>query len=302
MPGIDIEKALDTSSSSATVFVPEVIDGEVRDYAAIQPALYNVVTHKPWATMTYTIRKRTGRPTAAWRADGGVLPTADNQTFVKVEKSVKYIYARGEVTGPMQKAAGGAYNALADETQAHVEGLVEQVSTDIVTGDGTAEDIEGILTQVGATPATADDLNHGTSNALWDVSGDADPSLDLDMLDELIDRTKGTADLLLIGSEAIRRRINALLRANQRFNDRVEVAAGFRVSTYDGIPMLVAPEWTDNSKIVAFRKADAKLLVHQDITFEELAKTRDSIDFMLKAYLGFALEGRPVELSGFDLL
>ena len=95
MPGIDIEKALDTSSSSATVFVPEVIDGEVRDYAAIQPALYNVVTHKPWATMTYTIRKRTGRPTAAWRADGGVLPTADNQTFVKVEKSVKYIYARG---------------------------------------------------------------------------------------------------------------------------------------------------------------------------------------------------------------
>ena len=299
---IDIQKALDTSSSSATVFVPEVIDGEVRDYAAIQPAMYNVVTHKPWATMTYTIRKRTSRPTAAWRADGGVLPSADNQAFVKVEKSVKYIYARGEVTGPMQKAAGGAYNALADETQAHVEGLVEAVSTSIVTGTGTAEDIEGIVTQVGASPATADDLNHGTSSALWDVSGDTDPSLDLDMLDELIDRTKGEADLLLLGSEAIRRRINALCRANQRFNDRVEVAAGFRVSTYDGIPMLVAPEWTSADDIVAFRKADAKLLVHQDITFEELAKTRDSIDFMLKAYLGFALEGRPVNLTGFDLL
>ena len=202
----------------------------------------------------------------------------------------------------MQKAAGGAYNALADETQAHVEGLVEEVSTSIVTGTGTAEDIEGILTQAGASPATADDLNHGTANALWDVSGDTDPSLDLDMIDELLDRTKGEADILLIGSDVIRRRINSLLRANQRFNDRVEVAAGFRVTSYDGIPMLTAPEWVVDTDIVAFRKADAKLLVHQDITFEELAKTRDSIDFMLKAYLGFALEGRPVHLTGFDLL
>ena len=298
---MDIRKALDTSSSSNDVFQPEVIDGAVRDYAAIQPAIYNIVTHRPWATQTYTIRKRTGRPTAAWRADGGVLPTADNQTFVKIAKTVKYVYARGEVTGPMQKAAGGAYNALADETEAHVAGLIEKVSTDLVTATGAADDIEGMLTQV-ATPGDGGNTDFTAGNGLWDVSADADPSLDLDMLDELLDRGKGTADLLIVGSDKIRRRINSLLRSVQRFNDRVEIQAGFRVTSYDGIPMVTVPEWTSDVDILAVRRADLKLLVHQDLTFEELAKTRDSIDFMLKAYLGFAVEGRPVHLTGFDLL
>ena len=304
MAGIDIRKALDTSSSTATVFIPDVIDGEVRDYAAIQPMLYNVVTHKPWATNTYWIRKRTGRPTAAWRADGGVLPTADNQTFVKVSKTVKYVYARGEVTGPMQKAAGGAYNALADETEAHVAGLVEKVSTDLVTATGGSNDIEGIIHQVGTAgdgAGAGDDFNYGDGLldvSLADTAGTGPLELDLDLIDEALDLGKNSADLI-ITSEAIRRRINSILRANQRFNDRVEVAAGFRVSSYDGIPMVTAPEWSPVDDILFVRRADLRMLVHQDLTFEELAKTRDSIDFMLKAYLGFAVEGRPVHLTGF---
>lgn len=298
---MDIRKALDTSSSTATVFVPEVIDGAVRDYAKTAPYLYGAMTHTPWATMTYTVRKRTARPTAAWRADGGVLPSADNQAFVKVAKNVKYIYARGEVTGPMQKAAGGAYNALADEVQAHADGLVEKVSTDLVTATGAADDIEGLLSQIGAG-GTADDLNHGAG--LLDVStrnAGAAETLSLELIDEAIDLTKGSCDLMVVGSEKIRRKVNGLLRANQRFNDRVEVQAGFRVTSYDGIPMVTAPEWSSDTHILLIRRADTKVLVHQDLTFEELAKTRDSIDFMLKAYLGFAVEGRPVDLKGFAL-
>lgn len=297
---MDIRKALDTTSSTAQVFVPEVIDGAVRDYAATAPYLYGALPHQPWATMTYTVRKRTARPTAAWRADGGVLPTADNQAFVKVAKNVKYIYARGEVTGPMQAAAGGAYNALADEVQAHADGLVEKVSGDLVTATGAADDIEGLLTQI-AGGGTADDLNAGTGDL--DVTARVAPAneLSLDLLDEALDLGKGTADLMIVGSELIRRKINAMLRSNQRFNDRVEIQAGFRVTSYDGIPMVTVPEWSDDTRIILIRRSDTKILVHQDLTFEELAKTRDSIDFMLKAYLGFAVEGRPVVLSGFTL-
>jgi hypothetical protein len=41
--------------------------------------------------------------------------------------------------------------------------------------------------------------------------------------------------------------------------------------------------------------------VNQDFTLEMLAKTKDSEDFFIKGYFGFALEGRPVRLKNFTI-
>jgi hypothetical protein len=124
--------------------------------------------------------------------------------------------------------------------------------------------------------------------------------LSLDLLDQAVDATAGTADLMVI-SQPVRRWINGLLQAQQTFNDSIEVAAGFRVRTYDGLPMIASPHWSSNTDILFIRRSDARLLVHRDLTFEELAKTRDSTDFMIKGYFGFALEGRPVRLTNFTM-
>jgi hypothetical protein len=45
----------------------------------------------------------------------------------------------------------------------------------------------------------------------------------------------------------------------------------------------------------------ATLLVHKDFTYEELAKTRDSVDYMIKWYGGFKLEGAASLLRNFTL-
>jgi hypothetical protein len=194
----------------------------------------------------------------------------------------------------MAKAVGSVLDALADEVSAHAEGMYEKLSTDLVTATGSTNDIEGVIHQID----TDADFNAGGGEL--DVSGESDPSLSLDMLDRAIDLTKGTADIILV-NEVVRRRINGLLRSAQRFNDTVEIQAGFRVRSYDGIPMVSVPQWSSDTDILLVRRADAKVLIHQDVTFEELAKVKDSTDFMLKAYVGFALEGRPVHLTGFDL-
>ena len=68
-------------------------------------------------------------------------------------------------------------------------------------------------------------------------------NLTLSKLDEAIDKVKGSAarqDLVIIGSFAGLRQVNSLLQADQVFNDVTEVAAGFRVKTYDGIPLVVS--------------------------------------------------------------
>lgn len=291
MDQMSIRKALDLASSGQYL-IPEVVDNAIRDYATMEPVLANVVNRVPWATNTYFIRRRDALPTSSWSTDGGSLPAASQSTYKKVSQSVKYLYTRGEVTGPMQSAAGSLYNALALEVEAHSRSLVEQLSTDIATATGGSNDITGILYQID----TNDAMNWGSTGT--GVVDGATAALSLNLIDQAIDTSRGQVDLI-VTSRRVRRKINALLQATQQFVDKTEIQAGFRVLTYDGIPIVTDLHWETNVDILFIRRADAKLLVHQDFTFEELAHTKDSTDFMIKGYFGFALEGRPIHLNNF---
>ena len=293
MDQMTVRKALNLASSGSYL-IPEVVDNAIRDYATKEPVLANVVNRIPWATNTYFIRRRDALPTATWSTDGGSLPARTESTYKKVSKTVKYLYTTGEVTGPMQKAAGSLYDALALEVEAHARAAIEQLSTDIATAAGASDDITGMLYQID----TNDETNWGsTGSGVVDASG---AYLSLELIDEAIDTARGEVDLI-VTSRRVRRAINGLLQAQQQFVDRTEVAAGFRVLTYDGLPIVTDLHWETDADILFVRRADAKLLVHQDFTFEELAKTKDSTDFMIKGYFGFALEGRPVHLENFVL-
>jgi len=104
----DIERALSTSvGTTGAYLLPEVVDPVIRDYVTKATPVLSVVTRVNWPTQTYWIRKRTALPTAAFSTDGGSLPAASDSTYAKVSKTVKYLYTRGEVTGPLIAAAGG---------------------------------------------------------------------------------------------------------------------------------------------------------------------------------------------------
>lgn len=286
---MDIRKALDLSSSAAAYLIPQVIDGAIRDFASKEPTLYNAVRHVPWATNTYFIRKRLSLPGASWSTDGGPLPAATQSEYGRASKSMKYLYTRGEVTGPMQAAAGSLFDALASEVEAHSRAMIEKLSTDLATANGGSNDITGILYQI------TDDTTMGDQSVVT-KSG----TLTLAMIDEAIDAVNGDPDTILT-SKPVRRKINSLLQAQQQFTNTTEIQAGFRVLSYDGLPILTDAHWSDNAKILIFDRDQAKLLVHKDLTYEELAKTKDSTDFMIKGYFGFALEGSAVLLQGFTL-
>ena len=284
-----IRKALDIAGAGAYL-IPEVVDGSIRDYISKEPVLYNVFPKVPWATNTYFIRKRTANPTAAWSTDGGSLPSATQSTFDKKSMAIKYLYTRGEVTGPLQRAAGSLFNALAMEVEAHSRAMVEQLSTDIATGNGGGGDeIEGVLYQADTDTV----LNAGGGLMASGVA------LTLNLIDQAIDNSRGDVDLIIC-SRKVRRKVATLLQAQQRFTT-TEVSAGFRVLSYDDLPIVTDLHWETGTDMVFVRRADAKVLVHQDFTFEDLAKTKDSSDFFIKWYGGFALEGRPTHLTFTDV-
>jgi HK97 family phage major capsid protein len=285
-----IRKALDIASGAGSYLIPEVVDSAIRDYISLEPTLYNIFPKVPWATNTYFIRKRTANPTASWSTDGGPLPAASQSAFDRVAKSVKYLYSRGEVTGPMQRAAGTLFNALAMEVEAHGKEMVRRLSEDIATATGGANDIEGLLYQTD----TSDDFSAGGGLM---ASGDY---LSLALIDEAIDNSRGEVDLI-VTSRKVRRRIAALLQAQQQFVNTSEINAGFRVLSYDGIPIVTSLQWETDTDMLFVKRSDCKILVHQDFTYEDLAKTKDSVDFFIKWYGGFVVEGRPTHLTFNDV-
>lgn len=298
---MDIRKALDLSSTAAAYLIPEVVDGAIRDFAAKVPTLYNAVQKRPWATNTYYIRKRLTLPTASWGTDGGTLPAATNATYGKTFKTMKYLYTRGEVTGPMIAAAGNLFDALGSEIEAHQQAMVEKLSTAIGTANGSSDDFTGILYQVANDSAMY--TANGGAGAYLNASS---AYLSLNWLDKAIDAAvdigQGSGQPnTIVASRKTARMINSLLQSQQRFMNETEIQAGFRVPTYDGLAIVTDNHWSDDGKIIVFDRNRATLLIHQDFTYEELAKTKDSVDFMMKWYGGFILEGAASVLYGFTL-
>lgn len=301
---MEIRKALDLSSSAAEYLLPEVVDGAIRDFASMSPTMYNAVTKRPWASQTYFIKKKLTLPTATWSIDGGPLPAATTGSYGSVSKSMSYLYTRGEVTGPMIEAAGSVFDALGVEIEDHQQAIVEQLSTDITTADGTGNDIEGILHQI-----TTDSIQYTETGGAGQVISGGASALTLNMIDKAIDAAAlatgqgyaGPGATMAVTTRPVLRMINSLLQAQQRFMDSTEISAGFRVQTYDGLPFVIDNHWQSDSTILFFDANRASLLVHRDWTYEELAKTRDSVDFFIKGYFGFKLEGAASVLNNFTL-
>lgn len=301
---MDIRKALDLASSASAYLVPQVIDTAIQDFAARAPTLYNAVKKRPWATNTYFIRKRLSLPSASWSIDGGPLPAATDGSYGREVAVMKYLYTRGEVTGPMIAAAGSVFDALALSIEEHQQAIVERLSTDIATASGTNNDIKGILFQI-----TDDSSLYSAAGGAGQVVDGGGDYLSLAMIDKAIDASAlsrgtgvaGGAATMMVTTRSVRRHINGLLSAQQTFPTEREIQAGFRVMTYDGLPIVVDNHWTDSTKILFFDAARATLLVHKDFTYEELAKTKDSVDYFIKGYFGFALEGAASLLTNFIL-
>lgn len=273
----ELRKALNTASGTGSNLIPEVVSEGLRRFVEASSPLYNIVPKIDWPTNTYTFRSQTALPGSVFKADGASLDAADNATYAKPTVAMKYVYTRGEVTGPMIAASGGALNALQLEIEAHADALVRGIELAIIGGDetGTPEEFDGFVNAIVTNEKT-------TTVALTTA-----------LLDEMLDLPSRYPTHLIM-SRAMGRRLWSLLQAQQRFIDRVEVAGGFRVPSYNDLPVIRVDNDADGDLATTILAPDMRAVVmpiNQHITFESLAKTKDSEDFMLKMYCTLAVEG-----------
>jgi hypothetical protein len=234
------QRALDVAGAGS-VLLQTFIDPVVQQLHLRELGASAVIPREPGQGNAAYLNRRTPGTDAQWLNDT-TEPTTAEGTYAQVSFTYKTLITRGTVTRKLQ-ATGRSYgDVLAGEISGRTGDFSETFENGLVQGDtaAVATQFDGLIT---LTQATASQIVLQTTAA----AGDA---LTLEKLDETIDVVKGSAarsDLVILASFKGRRLLNAALQAQQQFNDMVEIGAGFRVRTYDGIPIVTSTEVPDDS-------------------------------------------------------
>ena len=284
---LDIAKALDTSSgTTGKILVPEVISAGIRMFVETRSPLYNMIerfTHDGYA---YTYKEQNGLPTASYGAELGALPAAQNATYAQRTVDIKSIYIRGEVSGQLIEASRTLEPVFEREINSSALGMVRTIEQSLIAGDSSANpnSIDGLEKWITRVVDADTDATAGVT---------AGP-LSLSLLEVLADAAPGSRPTHYIMMTAMRRKLWSLLQSQVRFIDNFQsLDGGLQVPAYNGVPIV---EMFDNNtllatKILAPDMSMVYMPVLKELTYEELAHTRDSIDYFLKFYFTLVVEG-----------
>ena len=234
------ERAMNVSNVGS-VLMQSYINRVVQQLTLREFGAWAALDHRPGSGLAAYINRRTAGATGgAWVADTDSA-TEETGSYAQVSFPYKTALTRGKLTRKAQ-AVGQTYgDILAGEVAAKAEDMAALLEYSLINGDSAADanDIDGLMTLVGNV----------SGQTVANTTAAAGDDLTLAKLDAAIDKVKGSAsrsDCVIIGSFAGLRKVNAALQADQQFNDVVEIAAGFRVRTYDGIPLVASTGVNDD--------------------------------------------------------
>lgn len=189
--------------------------------------MMSLLDRKPGQGAAAQIRMRAGMgaTSTAWVAEGASDATAD-PTYSSVTFDYETLSSTGTITRQAMASGRGYADILAEEMMFRLDDFNNLMDKTLFDGNGSTPIPVGLGYQLDA------DTTQGTG-----VAG----ALTLNALDALIDRVRGSnnpQDMVLVSSQKGCRNLNALLQADQQFNNVTEIAAGFRVRTYQGIPVV----------------------------------------------------------------
>lgn len=210
----------------------------------------------------YINRRTAGTTGGEWVADTDTA-TEEVGSYAQVSFTYRTLLTKGQVTRKLI-ATGRSYgDVLAQELAGKSEDFANIFESALLIGNagagGNANQINGLLTLINA--------QSGQVVAQTTAAGGDD--LTLAKLDAAIDKVKGAgsrSDLVIYASFHGARKLNATLQAQQRFVNETEIDGGFRVNTYNGIPIVISTGLPDalvwsGSSITAFSGGSTTAMV-----------------------------------------
>jgi len=235
-----------TVTGAGSELLQSFINRTVQQLTLREFGLQAILPRRAGSGQAEIINRRTAGTTGGeWVADTTSTNFDEVGAYTQVSFTYRSLLTRGKVTRKLQATGRSYADVLALEMSAKAEDFANSLENGIVMGDtagkcglpASANIANGFLTLIQGVSSF--DMSQCVSATGTSVNG----TITLSKLDAAIDLVKGSAqrgDLAIIGSFAGIRQINSQLQSQQQFNNVVEVAAGFRVRTYDGIPLIVS--------------------------------------------------------------
>ncbi len=282
----EIKRTLGYSDITGVIIQPEV-DKIITEIIEYKNPLRQNVPRKQRGSDSWLLNRRTaaaGNTVAQWINDVSE-PDIDRGEYTRVSFPFRTILARGRVTRFAKDAGASLNDLVAEEIEARSRAFRDMEEVAMFYGDNGANALQ---------PSGLDTLITGSQRIIAGGSGAVEGGIDLTlaMIDQTMDAAIGGPDMIC-ASKTGKRTINALLQAQQRFVDSIEVKGGFRVLSYDDVPIFASTNIPDNfyfdgSQILGSTGDTSQLFVVDtnefwvgflnDVTITPLAKTSSQFD------------------------
>jgi hypothetical protein len=230
----EIQRALDVAGVGSVLSQPEIhrIIAELVEYK--NPIRQNLPRKKGSGLAAY-VNRRTAAGTPAEFVDDRDEPVESTGDYNQVNFPYKTILRRGKVTRKAQAVGRSYIDIAASEIESCVREYKDFEEWAYFWGrtEISAKYFDGLYRLIPPTQRV------GTTT---DADGKA---MTLSDLDAVIHKCAGNPDMIFC-SKAVGRQLWASLQAQQRFVNETEVRGGFKVPTYQGIPVFLSTRIHDN--------------------------------------------------------
>lgn len=230
----EAQRAL-TISAAGAVLVQNTINRIVQAITLRYLGVISTLEHRAGQGAAAYINRRTPGVTVGggeWLPDT-TDPTEEVGDYTQATFTYRTFVSRGKVTRKVQAIGRPFFDNLGNEMVMRLDDHIDGLESGYVIGNtaASANQVNGLLTLINAV----------SGQVVANTTANAGDGLRLAKLDEAIDKVKGDrSQFVIFASLKGRRLLNAALQAQQQFNDKTEIAGGFRVRTYDDIPIVTS--------------------------------------------------------------
>ncbi|MCX5786062.1 MAG: phage major capsid protein [Elusimicrobia bacterium] len=218
-----LKKALDMANAGGALQQP-MVDKVLQELIEVNNPLRVNLPRKPGSGSAWILNQRTSRGAGASFVNDSEEPTETQGGVAQKTFPYASILDRRKITRKLQAVGKSMLDVEAEEVENGLQNVRDTEENALINGDSSVNNkqFNGIRKLIPPGQMA--------------IAGANGAPLTLELLDAAIDMNRGNPSMLIMSKKA-NRKLNGLLQAQQRFTDTMEVKGGFRVQSYNGIPI-----------------------------------------------------------------
>lgn len=217
-----------TLAESAKLSSDQLVQGIIESIVEVNP-LYEMMPFTEIEGNALAYQREVTLGDVQFLAVGGVITAKNPATFAKATSELTTLIGDAEVNGLIQATRSNIVDQTAIQVASKAKNIGRQYQMAMITGDGTGNSFEGMLSLV--------------SGSMIIDAGENGGQLTFELLDQLLDSIKdkdGQVDYIM-SSYSMRRKYLSLLRAlgGASINEVMTLQSGRQVPMYRGVPWFV---------------------------------------------------------------